>query len=108
MSFPQGLPHPSSTLAMTTTRNQKSSLLDPPTHQFASFRWTVRAINTIPPLAHTPRVLGVEDSITGLKKCKRGLLVRAMFVLSKAYFLLQRRQATILSLVSLRVHAYAY
>ena len=31
MSFPQDLPHPSSSLAMTTARNQKSSRLDPPT-----------------------------------------------------------------------------
>ena len=31
MSFPQDLPHPSSSLAMTTARNQKSSRPDPPT-----------------------------------------------------------------------------
>ena len=31
MSFPQDLPHPSSSLAMTTARNQKSFRPDPPT-----------------------------------------------------------------------------
>ena len=64
--------HPSSTLAMTTARNQKPPPPPPcKTHQHWSasyFRRTARAINTLPPLARTPRVLGMENSFTVKKE----------------------------------------
>ena len=84
MSYPQDLPHPSSSLAMTAARNQRAP---GQTHQHrsASFRQTARAINTLPLLARTPRVLGMENSFTGQKEHKRSLLVRTVCLVTKAY-----------------------
>ena len=59
-------------------------------HGSASFRRTARAINTLPPLARTPRVLGMENSFTVKKERKGSQLVRTVSVLSKAHFLLQK------------------
>ena len=69
--------------------SQKSEDLPGETHQHwsASFRWT---INTLPPLARTPRVLGMENSFIVKKECKGSQLVRTVSVLSKAHFLLQK------------------
>ena len=55
-------------------------------HWSASFRRTARAINTLPPLARTPRVLGMENSFTVKKERKGSQLVRTVSVFVEGAF----------------------